>query len=83
MPLYAPGALVAQVSSILPRTPPQPFDIEQRRGIGGVLDVGEAGARRVSPPGGAGESNHGTQLPTWRPEEIPLDDGRTLVLEDS
>jgi hypothetical protein len=23
------------------------------------------------------------QRPTWRPEEIPLDDGRALVLEDS
>ena len=23
------------------------------------------------------------QRPTWRPDEIPLDDGRTLVLEDS
>ena len=43
----------------LPRPPPPPFDIEQRRGIGGVLDAGVAGARRVSPPCGAGESDHG------------------------
>ena len=62
----------------LPRPPPPPFDIEKRRGIGGVLDGGEPsvarqtaarqpegqakrsqpGARRESPPGGAGESNH-------------------------
>jgi hypothetical protein len=46
----------------LPRPPPPPFDIEQRRGSGGVLDVG--GARRVRPPGGAGESNHGTHQAT-------------------
>jgi hypothetical protein len=102
----------------LPRPPPPPFDIEKRRGIGGVLDVGEAGARRVSPPGGAGESNHEPieppsqaikewipddepnldwfnrprnppnpdpegfdPTPTWKPEEIHLDDGRILVLE--
>ena len=43
----------------LPRPPPPPFDVEKRRGIGGVLDGGAAGARRVSPPSGAGESNHG------------------------
>ena len=41
----------------LPPPPDPPFDIEKRRGIGGVLDVGEAEARRESPPGGAGESN--------------------------
>jgi hypothetical protein len=43
----------------LPPPPDPPYDIEsieKRRGIGGVLDGGEAEARRVSPPGGAGES---------------------------
>jgi hypothetical protein len=48
----------------LPRPPPPPFDIEKRRGIGGVLDAGAAGARRESPPGGAGESNHGAHRAT-------------------
>jgi hypothetical protein len=43
----------------LPPPPDPPFDIEKRRGIGGVLDAGEAGARRESLPGGAGESNLG------------------------
>jgi hypothetical protein len=42
----------------IPPPPIPPFDIEQRRGIGGDLDGGEAVARRVNPPGGAGESNH-------------------------
>ncbi len=37
----------------LPPPPAPPFDIEKRRGIGGVLDGGEAGARRESPRGGA------------------------------
>jgi hypothetical protein len=41
----------------LPPPPDTPFDIEKRRGIGGVLDVGEAEARREILPGGAGESN--------------------------
>jgi hypothetical protein len=41
----------------IPPPPDPPFDIEKRRGTGGVLDAGEAGARRVSPPHGAGESN--------------------------
>ncbi len=44
----------------LPPPPDPPYDLEKRRGIGGVLDAGKAGARRESPPGGAGESNHGT-----------------------
>jgi hypothetical protein len=34
-------------------------DIEKRRRLVGVLDVGAAAARRVSPPVGAGESNRG------------------------
>ncbi len=49
----------------LPLPPGPPFDIEKRRGIGGVLDAGEAGARRESPPSGAGESilrSHRTSL---------------------
>ena len=41
----------------IPPPPDPPFDIEKRRGIGGVLDAGEAGARREIPPGEAGESN--------------------------
>ena len=41
----------------LPPPPDPPFDIEKRRGIGGVLDEGEAEANKESPPGGAGESN--------------------------
>ena len=41
----------------LPPPSEQPYDIEKRRGIGSVLDAGEAGARRVSPACGAGESN--------------------------
>ena len=48
----------------LPPPPEPPFDVEKRRGIGGVLDAGEAGARRVSPPCGAGESNLRTHPPT-------------------
>ena len=43
----------------IPPPPDPPFDIEKRRRLVGVLDGGEAEARRVSPPGGAGESNHG------------------------
>jgi len=45
----------------LPPPPVPPYDIEsieKRRGIGGVLDGGEAEARRVSPPGGARESTN-------------------------
>jgi hypothetical protein len=45
----------------LPPPPEPPYDIEsieKRRGIGGVLDGGAAEARRVSPPGGAGESTN-------------------------
>jgi hypothetical protein len=41
----------------IPPPPDPPFDIEKRRGSGGVLNAGEAGARRESPPNGAGESN--------------------------
>ena len=41
----------------LPPPPRPPFDLEKRRGLGGVLDGGEAGARRVSSPDGADESN--------------------------
>jgi hypothetical protein len=48
----------------LPRPPPPPFDIEKRQRLVGVLDGGEAVARRVSPPGGAGESNHGAYRTT-------------------
>jgi hypothetical protein len=104
----------------LPRPPPPPFDIEKRRRLVGVLDGGEAEARRVSPP--AGRANQTMepieppwvaikewipddepdlnwfnqerdptgagpecfdQSPNWKPQEIPLGDGRTLVLEDS
>ena len=55
--------------TVPPPPPDPPHDIEKRRGLGGVLDAGEAGARRVSPPGGAGESNHGAD-PRARP--LPL-----------
>ena len=59
-----PCQRVTDLSSSNARPPPPPFDIEKRRRLVGVLDGGEAGARRERPPGGAGESNHGAHRAT-------------------
>jgi hypothetical protein len=48
----------------LPPPPDPPFDLEKRRGIGGVLDGGEAGARR-------GVRRAGRANQTMEPIEAP------------
>jgi hypothetical protein len=48
----------------LPPPPDPPFDIEKRRGIVGVLDAGEAGARRESPPGRR-RNSHSMRRKSW------------------
>jgi len=58
----------------LPPPPDPPYDIEKRRGIGSVLDAGEAGARRVSPPGGRANQ-------TMEPLAIPPQWGWTDEVE--
>jgi hypothetical protein len=63
----------------LPPPPDPPYDIEsieKRRGVGGVLDGGEAEARKVSPPGGAGESTY------RRPAGVGLGGGNRTTSAD-
>jgi|GEM_PF-873912 len=50
----------------LPPPPDPPFDVEKRRGIGGVLDGGEAGARQAGRANQTMESIEAPSHAIWR-----------------
>jgi hypothetical protein len=76
----------------LPRPPPPPFDIETMEPIEPPWqaikewipddDPGLNWFNQERDPTGA-EPESFDQSPAWQPKEIPLGDGRVLVLEDS
>jgi len=76
----------------LPRPPPPPFDIETMEPIEPPWQAIKEWIPDDEPnltwfnqerkPVGD-DSRQYDQSPTWRPTEIPLGDGRTLILEDS
>jgi hypothetical protein len=76
----------------LPRPPPPPFDIETMEPIEPPWQAIKEWIPDDEPdlnwfnqerPPSDSEPDSFDQSPDWRPEEIPLGDGRTLVLEDS
>jgi hypothetical protein len=76
----------------LPRPPPPPFDIETMEPIEPPWQAVKEWIPDDEPdldwlnrprgPSGPDEDDV-DQRPSWQPQEIPLGDGRTLVLEDS
>ena len=76
----------------LPRPPPPPFDIETMEPIEPPWQAIKEWIPDDEPnlnwfnqerPPCDSEPDQFDQSPDWKPEEIPLGDGRTLVLEDS
>jgi hypothetical protein len=75
-----------------PRPPPPPFDIHTMEPIEPPWqaikewipddDPGLNWFNQERDPAGA-EPEYYEQSPAWQPKEIPLGDGRTLVLDDS
>ena len=76
----------------LPRPPPPPFDIETMEPIEPPWqaikewipdDEPDLNWFNQARPPSDSEPDSFDQSPDWKPEEIPLGDGRTLILEDS
>jgi hypothetical protein len=76
----------------LPRPPPPPFDVETMEPIEPPWQAVKEWIPDDEPdlnwfnqarPPSDSEPDSFDQSPAWQPEEIPLGDGRTLVLEDS
>ncbi|MDF1789644.1 MAG: hypothetical protein P1U82_27530 [Verrucomicrobiales bacterium] len=78
-----------------PRPPPPPFDIDTMEPIEPIEPPWQAIKEWIPDdepnlnwfnqerPTCDSEPDQFDQSPDWRPEEIPLGDGRTLILEDS
>ena len=78
-----------------PRPPPPPFDIDTMEPIETIEPPWQAIKEWIPDdepnlnwfnqerPTCDSEPDQFDQSPDWRPEEIPLGDGRTLILEDS
>ena len=76
----------------LPRPPPPPLDIDTMEPIEPPWqaikewipdDEPDLNWFNQARPPSDSEPDSFDQSPDWRPEEIPLGDGRTLILEDS